>query len=68
MNPLWPPPISERTRTLLTTFVLTPRELSSALDISIAHASNMLRQLWQRGVCERWPYRDRSYRYRLRDA
>jgi hypothetical protein len=63
-----PPSISARTRTLLTTFVLTPRELSCALDIPVAHASVTLIHLWQRGVVERWPYRDRSYRYRLRDA
>lgn len=56
----------DRAVTLLGTFTLTPRELSSALDISITHASNILRRLWERGVCERWPYRDRSYRYRLR--
>lgn len=60
--------IRRRTLTLLTTFLLTPRDLSCALDISTLHASNMLRRLWEQGHCERWPYRDRSYRYRLRDT
>lgn len=68
MNPLTPRPIRERALVLLSTFVLTPRELSSALDISTVHASTLLLRLWERGQCERWPYRDRSYRYRLRDA
>jgi hypothetical protein len=52
---------------LLTTFLLSPRELSCALDISVTHASVILLRLWEDGRCERWPYRDRSYRYRLRD-
>lgn len=60
-------PRSPRARalTLLTTFVLTPRELSCALGISVYHASLTLRRLWEQGYCERWPYRDRSYRYRV---
>lgn len=65
--PLMPPPMRSRALTLLTTFILTPRELSSALDISISHASTLLKRLWQQGRCERWPYRDRSYRYQLRE-
>jgi len=64
----WPPTPYDQALVLLTTFVMTPRELSCALDISIAHASNTLRRLWEKGHCVRWPYRDRSYRYRLRDA
>lgn len=63
-----PEPIRTRTLKLLTTFVLSPRELSCALDISITHASTTLLRLWQSGTCERWPYTDRSYRYRLRQA
>jgi hypothetical protein len=57
-----------RALTLLTMFILTPRELSAALDISIYHASLTLRRLWEQGHCERWPYRDRSYRYRIKEA
>jgi hypothetical protein len=52
---------------LLTTFILTPRELSCALDISIYHASMTLQNLWREGYCIRWPYRDRSYRYALKE-
>lgn len=63
-----PEPTRKRTLKLLSMFVLSPRELSCALDISIAHASTTLLRLWQNGRCERWPHTDRSYRYRLRDA
>lgn len=63
-----PRPMRERALRLLTMFILTPRELSSALDISVIHASVILHRLWERGTCERWPYRDRSYRYRLREG
>ena len=62
----WPEPTRTRTLKLLTTFLLSPRELSCALDISVNHASIVLLRLWQQGICERWPYTDRSYRYRLR--
>lgn len=65
---LWPEPTRRRVLTLLSAFVMSPRELSSALDIPINHASTVLHRLWQSGQCERWPYTDRSYRYRLRDA
>lgn len=61
----YPPPTRKRALTLLTTFILSPRELSCALNISVYHASNILRQLWEQGMCERWPYTDRSYRYRM---
>ena len=62
-------PAAPRARALklLGTFVLTPRELSSALGISVYHASITLRRLWEQGYCARWPYRDRSYRYALKD-
>ena len=65
---LWPEPTRTRALKLLSTFVMSPRELSCALDIPINHASTILLRLWQRRICERWPYTDRSYRYRLRDA
>lgn len=71
----WQPPatskaIEPRARALrlLSTFVMSPRELSCALDVSVNHASIVLLRLWQQGLCERWPYTDRSYRYRLREA
>lgn len=70
----WTPPadgqvqMRRRALTLLTAFVMSPRELSCALDISVNHASTILHRLWQSGACERWPYTDRSYRYRLREA
>lgn len=70
----WVPPADDgsmiprrRALKLLSAFVMTPRELSCALDISVNHASTILHRLWHQGRCERWPYRDRSYRYRLRD-
>jgi hypothetical protein len=69
----WQPPADTkdahpraRALKLLTTFLLSPRELSCALDVSVNHASIVLLRLWQQGMCERWPYGDRSYRYRLR--
>lgn len=55
--------VCNRTLKLLTTFILTPRELSCALDISTMAASTLLNRLWQQGRCQRWPHRDRSYRY-----
>ena len=63
-----PEPTRARALKLLSTFVLSPRELSCALDISTNHASLVLIRLWEHGICERWPYTDRSYRYRLRNA
>lgn len=63
-----PEPTRSRALTLLTTFVMTPRDLSCALDIPTAHASVVLYRLWQQGKCERWPHRGNAYRYRLRDA
>lgn len=71
----WQPPatgkdIEPRARALklLSTFLLSPRELSCHLGTSVNTASIVLLRLWQQGICERWPYGDRSYRYRLRDA
>lgn len=63
-----PEPTRKRAIKLLTTFVMTPRDLSCALDIPVPHASGVLLRLWKQGVCERWPYSDRSYRYRLRQS
>lgn len=64
--PLMPRPMTERVLILLSTFILTVPELSSALNISITHASVLLRRLWERGLCERWPHTGRSYRYALK--
>jgi DNA-binding MarR family transcriptional regulator len=62
--PKSPPPMRKRALTLLTTFILTSRELSSALDISVTHASNILRRLWERGICERYARSGHAFRYR----
>lgn len=55
--------IRTRTLTLLSTFILTPRELACALDITTMHASTVLNRLWRDGHCWRWPHYARSYRY-----
>lgn len=63
---LLPRPMRERALTLLSTFILTPAELSCALDITLAHASMLLRRLWKTQQCERWPHGAGTYRYALR--
>jgi predicted transcriptional regulator len=55
--------IRQRTLVLLDTFILTPRELASALDISTEHANMTLQRLYARGLCQRWPAGARRYRY-----
>lgn len=71
----WQPPAGDksaqpraRALRLLTTFLLSPRELSCHLGISTNHASLVLIRLWEQGICERWPHTYHSFRYRLRDA
>ena len=64
---MYPEPTRSRALKFLSMFIMTPRDLSCALDIPINHASTVLHRLWEQGRCERWPYTDRSYRYRVKE-